>query len=585
MRRVARLDLVVLSVVLAVGASGCAERTLYYCASDSDCAALAPLDHCDVVQHACVAQEARYDLGGGDGDGGQGVDLLPTPDLLQGSRCTQAIECADPSAPICGASGQCEPCSSTLDDAICATHDAATPRCRTSGSGAGKCVACRSAAPNLESADCQAATPVCNTDGSCRTCRTHAECDSGFCDLGEGGQTGRCVPSSAVVHVDNRDLAIATCKTMWSTMQQGTMAEPYCDLDQAIHAVSTRSALYLKVTGRVATYGPVALSGITHGAVVVHGPGASAVPTAAITGGAVLVNVDTAGLKVVLEGMAIGNVSGSFACVSSNQAASVTLRDVVIDKCSAAGVRTVYPSGGTLVASQLTVKNVDGHGLEINTGGAQIDRAQILTNKQTGITLTGSGALIASTLVQGNGMGGLDVDALVQSGRIENSVLRGNGNSNGAKGPVSSFGGINSDGAFHIVNCTIDSNEATLNADPAGLRCIDGNTLALNTVLLGNLGAMSDVGAVCTLHGSAYVFATAATNGNVSLTGCSLGDVFVKPTTPADLHPRKDASDGCRLLDRGLASGGGATAPAIDFDGTMRPKGNGIDIGAYETVP
>ena len=67
---------------------------------------------------------------------------------------------------------------------------------------------------------------------------------------------------------------------------------------------------------------------------------------------------------------------------------------------------------------------------------------------------------------------------------------------------------------------------------------------------------------------------TVASN-NVSSNGASM---FVNPTDDTDFH----LSTGSQLIDAGVSSLQGISAPAYDLDNNTRPQGTAFDIGAYE---
>ncbi len=560
---------------------GCPEPTALYCDVDDDCVDSAPRTECSAPQHVCVVPGfSSPDLLPGP-DGPPPPDLLPGPDLTEASGCVQTSDCVNDDSPVCGASGQCEPCDSALDDAICALRDATTPRCRL---GVGTCVACRETVGNTQSDDCAGATtPVCTPEGACRSCRAHAECDAGICDLGEGGMQGRCVPESEIIHVDNRDLVVATCKTSFNTMQSGTAAEPYCDIDQAIDAVATRSVLWLKVAPHTALYGPLDLTSVTHGTVVVHGPGSTVTPRVTIHGGlGPFVKVSTAGLKLFLEGLVIGDAAATHDCLYSSGAQAIALKDVLLTNCDATGI-DVTSSGGVVNAERLRVPSCNGIGIQIASADARITDSEVTSCEGAAIRILGTGSILDRVLVQGNNGGGIEVGP-VSAAVIQNSSILGNGDDNTVSGP-SEYGGVWARGSLHIINSTLESNEAEVSFAPQ-LRCTDGNAVAFNSVLLNKNGvATAPATAVCVLHSSAFAFAGAPINSNVTLTGCTDSDVFVRATAPIDLHPRKDAKDGCKLIDLGLQTAAGLTAPTVDFAGVMRPQGAGYDIGAFESTP
>ena len=402
--------------------------------------------------------------------------------------------------------------------------------------------------------------------------------------MGEGGQKGRCVPASEVVFVDNRDVAVATCKTLFNTMQTGNEAEPYCDIDQAVDAVPARPVLWIKVTGRSAVYSPLGLASVTHGMVVVHGPGSTTGPTVTIAGAATLVSVESASLKLLLEGLVVGKPSAGQACILSTLAQSITLKDVMVEGCFGVGVQigVAASAGGALTAERLLVRNVEGVGVIVNTADARLSDSKVTGCDKEGLQLFGNAPVLDRIFVENNAGGGIELGPLSEA-LIQNSIILGNGNNSLPMGPVTLFGGIWAKGTLRIVNSTIDSNEAN-DASPAGLRCESANGVAFNSVFFGNVGLLdAPMSATCTVHASAFVFDGAASNNNVTLKDCASSDIFVSDSV--NLRPRKDAKDGCRLIDLGQASTTGISAPTVDIEGSVRPQGVGYEIGAYEVTP
>lgn len=567
--------------------SGCVEPTSLYCDGDQDCLANGLRAHCNVAQHVCLDDGA---LQGDDLPPPDGAVDLPPPDgsdMVAPDRCFETSDCTDAQNPVCGASGACEPCDSALDDAVCLQRDATAPRCRLSGAGVGRCVACREASANVESADCTGAvTPVCDGDGSCRACAANAECQSNVCDFGSGGQKGRCVPGGEIVYVDNRNLPIATCNTMFTT-QNGSVADPYCDIDQAIDAVAARPVLWIVAAGHAAPYSPLSLSGVAHDAVIIRGPGSAAAEPVAIKGAATLVAINTAGLALELAGVVVDAVSGVQDGIVATNAERVTLTDVLVQNCGALGVQ-VASGGGVLVANKLTVKKTAGVGITISAGAGAAELADIEVRESTneGMRLLANGPVVDRVYLQSNKGGGVEVGP-ISSARIENAIVRGNGNSNPSDGAVSSFGGVYARGTLQLVNSSLEGNEADPDNYPGGVRCADANGVLLNVVAIRNDGKIGnpDVSPTCAPFSSAYPFSTAATNGNVTLMGCTSSQVFTRITDPIDFRPNANAPDGCKLRNLGAPSGGGATAASADYAGTARPQEGAYDIGAFESVP
>jgi len=187
-----------------------------------------------------------------------------------------------------------------------------------------------------------------------------------------------------------------------------------------------------------------------------------------------------------------------------------------------------------------------------------------------------SGAIVEGNYVFDNQSKGLSMIS-APGVRIANNLIVDNGSVNGA-------------GGIHLVNepgC--DPGQSTSNAvvvnntvvEPR-ISAVRVNEDALGATIFNNLLVSPRGGVVWDADGSGCATTptdTAKPQCDTNLVLTSAGTLFAG----ADDFQLAAGSAGAAAVDHGKASFNGRVAPATDFTGAARPKGAGIDLGAYES--
>jgi len=385
----------------------------------------------------------------------------------------------------------------------------------------GACVEC------LLDADCPPAKPVCSMARVCGNCRRHSDCASGICNA-----DGSCVAQSDVAYV-NADSAACM-----DTAHTSTPASPYCNLPPAV-SVSGKSRFV--IAGATNTYGGISLNsngGIANWVFV--GPGRLAPAVARVNGvnkpAIELQYGGTGTLDVRIDGLVLSGIGTNGTSVTCTGGAPNTNTKLLVQR------------------SDLRLSDLQG--LKASNCDVVLDGVAIHTNLKGGIELSQCDFTIVNALVYGNG-----------------------GASSDTGGITTSVGGVRK----VIANVTIVNNvNSTGSLYPSGLACTSG-TLVFNALLFGNTGGTEIVTGNCNPKYSAYASATDGMDGNRAISSCVGADLFVGSS---DFHLNKTGGGkpACVMVDKGTSSSAGVMAPAADLDGTSRPQGATVDIGAYESM-
>lgn len=168
-------------------------------------------------------------------------DAQPLCDETEG-RCVACLghgSCPE-KAPAC-VQGECVACTSPGADAdVCSGRNGQKPVCGDEGG----CVEC------VANGDCKASNkPICEAS-SCRPCRTDPECpvEPGVCMSHEDG---RCASPAESVYVEN---VAAKCM---NAAQAGTLATPYCGLQEGLTAAAGAGKALVVLRGPKAVFGAV----------------------------------------------------------------------------------------------------------------------------------------------------------------------------------------------------------------------------------------------------------------------------------------------------------------------------------------
>lgn len=427
----------------------------------------------------------------------------------------------------CASIGVDDPARVCAEGLICVDHTCTPPECEIDAD-------CEAATPYcadltcvecLVNEHCSVAAPTCDgTTRSCRACANDDECTSAVCDR----QLGTCTESALVVYASPTGASTATC----------TQTDP-CSLSSAFALVNAgRNVIKLFpgiYTGNFT---------IRNATVKVHGYNA----TVTAASGRTFHVIDNGHLH--LSGLTIVNTAASQGigvyCESTNMLDSPTadLFQVAVD-AMLSGAFSNARCTMTIAESALNSRN---------------------TGSSTWVVTTANGGSLSierSHLSGGDGIGHLTGTTL----SITNSVLSDMSGANGAflvgAGPIRvSFS--------TIYNSRVSCGTTALTCADYGL-CMD-NSIILNETT----GAPSDTvtGQGCRFDYTLVHPQTSALIGANNLIGMNPS---LKAPGEGDYHliggsPAIDAADPASSL-------------ILDFDGTQRPQGARLDLGAFEWKP
>ena len=279
-------------------------------------------------------------------------------------------------------------------------------------------------------------------------------------------------------------------------------------------------------------------------------------------------------IPLVFDGMTLQNVEYSSSGSAFYVRGNMTVNNCIIRNC------TSMSSGGAIYVS-----------ISDKTKPAAITNCliELCSANSGGGAIRNGGATIENCIIRGcTGMYG---SVVMDGGTIKNCVLY---NNSALEGSWPNSGGIYNPGGT-VINCTLVNNWGTQYAG------IHSDNAVYNTVCWGNQAEDGFADPVNYIAGSPSSNNIADQGFNSSsFTSLKLntdneaadGPHFAAPTTfagvpknAAEIAAMQSADwsiDGTSfLIDKGKAS----VAPATDINGVVRPKGNGVDVGAYEYDP
>ena len=448
--------------------------------------------------------------------------------------CATIDDCQEEDKPLCSG-GRCTACDSLgtperADLACRASERPGWAACVRGGPRKGQCSECRT------SAQCSdAARPVCDaTTATCRPCQRHGECPaSSLCRTRTGSgpsapsvvefpdvQIGQCVPADRVTFVDTQ-----SCPQSGA---DGTAARPFCDIQAAVDRSAT-------------------------GYVVVRPRGAGTGAYARVT--------FPAGRRTVVVGPGRESMLGTpiLGAVASGTGTVAVLSDVALSG-DPAGLSCRAGAEVTLVRSQIA-------------------------QATTGVDATGCARIsIDATAITGCRGTGLRIGPGTRAYRVVNSLLLGNGQS--ASAPPGSSAVSIAAGATGTFALNTLINNGSVGQDGGAVNCEESvppvlAALTDSLILQNSKSARTD--AMGNPVGTQF-------KGACRLARVVVGIDTVSPAAPNEQVARgiPDLDQALRLLDtpnnRALCidRGHAVDGVALDYFGSERPRGQGLDLGAHE---
>lgn len=223
-----------------------------------------------------------------------------------------------------------------------------------------------------------------------------------------------------------------------------------------------------------------------------------------------------------------------------------------------------------------TFDSADEHGIYVSNSDVVADNPVIrgnvsYDNNANGIQLNGDcfaggdglieGAVLEDNEVHDNGFKGFSLIS-IENALVQNNVLYNNGLNGGAGG----IHLVDEPGCGLPTTNTVVVNNTVVEPNIAGIRI---NLGAMNNVIFNNL-IVSDIPIADEVGGN-YIDVVS------NLTVSSSAGLFVDAAA-GDYH----LASGSAAIDAGVMAFEGIDAPSDDRDGTARPQGEGLDVGAYE---
>jgi parallel beta-helix repeat protein len=304
---------------------------------------------------------------------------------------------------------------------------------------------------------------------------------------------------------------------------------------------------------------------------------------------------------IVIEGFKVTGVgrAGIRSVINHN----VTIRNNNCDSNGRWGIFTGF-SDDLLIENNIASRSGAEHGIYVsNSGDRPIIRGNVIWgNYANGIHMNGdisqggdgiiSGALVERNTIYDNGVGGgsgINCDG-VQNSRFQNNLIY-NTHASGISLYQIDGGGPSKNNV--IVNNTVivasDGRWALNIKDGSTGNTVYNNVFYSNQSYRGAMNVMADSLAGFTSDYNAVEDRCSTDDGNTVMTlaqwrTATGQDAHSVATTPTQLFVNVGMNDyhlaaGSPAIDAGTS----LLAPAVDLEGNSRPRGNGFDIGAYES--
>lgn len=395
-----------LAVALACVACNPTKLKDGYCHTNADCGDGGVT--CNNITRKCEAMDASMDRSevGDASDGGDGRDggVAEVP--------FSCMQCMDGGSPVCEVdASRCVECLSNGDctggKRICnlstLTCEFGCSQCASAGDGgstvcdvdASQCVEC------LSNGDCSGAKPICNLSTlTCERCTSDSQCiakvpNPGVCMF---HQDGRCATDDETIYVESKTGCMST-----PSASGGTMAAPFCKLQDALSAVSSRRLLFIRGSGDV---GNTSIQSLAGGQISIIGPGTR------ITAAAGSPGLRVTASDVFARGIKVLGDAGTDIGIVAESGATIRLDGVTVENMSKGGLR-VIASGYEVINSLFA-----GNGGTIDDGGRFIGGAFLR------VPPSGQPARFAFCTIVSNNDKGVVCEATLQT--IEASLLANN---------------------------------------------------------------------------------------------------------------------------------------------------------------
>ncbi len=255
-------------------------------------------DNRDGGTFMCISMDASTDGDAGGGDAADGGDAAADVPF----RCKGPSDCSDGGAKVC-------------------ERDA------------GMCVEC------LEDTDCSETTkPICNlSTRMCERCTTDSQCaakvpNPGICMF---HQDGRCATDDETIYVESKSGCLS------ATMPTGgTMATPFCRLQDALSAIGARRLLFVRGSADV---GNTSIQNLSGTQISIVGPGTR------ITAAVGSPGLKVTGSDVYVRGIKILGDSGTDMGIVADEGATLRLDGVTVENMARGGLRVVRPATTSLI--------------------------------------------------------------------------------------------------------------------------------------------------------------------------------------------------------------------------------------------
>ncbi len=328
--------------------------------------------------------------------------------------CHTVKECTTASTPICDAESLlCRACipSRQADDTACRNGHPETPRCGPSG----VCVAC------MINKDCpdQVQKPACR-NYTCGPCQQATDCLSLICS-----NDGSCAQIADVAFVDNKN---GSCQ---GATHQGTMADPYCQIKDALAATAAGGKSLISVAVSSKSYDAVKIVGGSGPSTITISGAGTELGSVVIEGDngepAVAVSSTNEKITVVLRNLDLVGAPGIYSVVQCNDKVDLSVTGSRVHDGGKNGIESVNCQ---LTVDAVRIYNTNNIGLSISGGSYAVSNVMLWRNYVAGIAFSGSTGTLRFATVANNGFPSNDkvsgIDCGTGMNLVESSIVYDN---------------------------------------------------------------------------------------------------------------------------------------------------------------